>query len=966
MSPKRAGIVTVMVAAVLGPVVVPTAAQAAGPPAARPGDGTTAETAGASCWGIKQRFSQSATGVYWLRTKTLVAPEKFTCDMTTDGGGWALIGVGREGWTWSPAAQGNVARLQTDPNGQASQAPVHLSADKINGLLDGGAASQLPDGIRLRRSANAAGTSWQEVRWNLANAEPWSWHFSAGKPLAKMTVNGTVYSRAGTTRDTKGNDAVTKMFNAGTGVDGLNRVFTHRNWKVTARGNRAGFAMGAIKSSTSGNWYAPDGTNPIPLTQVWVRPRIMDSVAAPLPSGGSAPRQVPWVPSDVAQELAWGVGGPPDWTGRISAADPALAYVMAMQEAGGRMFVGGSFTKVVNNAGGSVNHKFLTAFDVNTGAWISSCKPILDGRVWDMEVSRDGQLIIAGDFTKVNGDTAAAGLAKLNPNTCTVDPSFRVRVNRSGGRGMVRGISLLGDRLFIGGAFNQVTPNGRPTTGVSNAAEVNAMTGQLGTWRPVVNGLVMDIDASERGDRVYLAGWFTTINGIAGEPYATRISDGAPLTNFRWLRSAQTAGGTYSQTVKEFGDQVFVGGREHTLSAYNRNTAARTEAHVSIPGGDFQAAEAAFGYLFGACHCGGDTGVNLSGRTRWYGNIADMTWGATRSDRIQQVGLYDAATGAYLDWWLPSIASATGDGPWVITKDHNECVWQGGDTKRDAYSGNAAKDFAGGFTKYCSAVDRSVPTAPAQHAASLRPDGTVGVTWGQASDPSNDVRYLVLRDGNAVGFSWGTSYVDTNVPVGNHQYAVAAIDGTGNIGPSTKPTNFSVAAPIVETELMPTGAAWRFTVDPALAPENWQAPAFADAGWAEGPAKLGFGRSDVASVIYTAGGPNYPTAGYFRAKVNVPNPSKYSELRVELVRDDGAAVSINGVEAFRDNLPDGPLAPTTGAVNVVEGAAERTPVVYTVPASALQPGVNTIAVEVHNANKWSGDMGMSMRIVGLS
>ena len=143
------------------------------------------------------------------------------------------------------------------------------------------------------------------------------------------------------------------------------------------------------------------------------------------------------------------MGGPPDWTGRISAADPALAYVMAMQEAGGRMFVGGSFTKVVNNAGGSVDHKFLTAFDVNTGAWISSCKPILDGRVWDMEVSRDGQLIIAGDFTKVNGDTAAAGLAKLNPNTCTVDPSFRVRVNRSGGRGMVRGISLFGVLIVL-------------------------------------------------------------------------------------------------------------------------------------------------------------------------------------------------------------------------------------------------------------------------------------------------------------------------------------------------------------------------------------------------------------------------------------------------------------------------------------------------------------------------------------
>ena len=107
-------------------------------------------------------------------------------------------------------------------------------------------------------------------------------------------------------------------------------------------------------------------------------------------------------------------------------------------------------------------------------------------------------------------------------------------------------------------------------------------------------------------------------------------------------------------------------------------------------------------------------------------------------------------------------------------------------------SAGAQRDQLVACLLYTSAVDRSVPTAPAQHAASLRPDGTVSVTWGQASDPSNDLRYLVLRDGNAVGFSWGTSYVDTNVPVGNHQYAVAAIDETGNIGPSTEPTNFNV------------------------------------------------------------------------------------------------------------------------------------------------------------------------------
>lgn len=199
-----------------------------------------------------------------------------------------------------------------------------------------------------------------------------------------------------------------------------------------------------------------------------VAPKILDSVPAALPPGGSPAHQVPWVPSSKSENLAWGVGGPPDWTGRISTADPSKAYVLAMKEAGGRMFVGGSFTKVTNNTGGSINRKFLAAFDLNTGAWISSCKPTLNGRVWDMDVSSDGGLLIAGDFTQVNGNPVASGLAKLNPSTCQLNTNFRVRITKDGGRGMVRTIDLLGDRLFLGGQFNGVAVNGggsrrRPT-----------------------------------------------------------------------------------------------------------------------------------------------------------------------------------------------------------------------------------------------------------------------------------------------------------------------------------------------------------------------------------------------------------------------------------------------------------------------------------------------------------------------
>src|SRR5690242_3479999 len=65
---------------------------------AQPGDGTTAATAAASCWGIKQAHPTSPSGVYWLQTPALDRPGQYYCDQATAGGGWVLIGRGRENW----------------------------------------------------------------------------------------------------------------------------------------------------------------------------------------------------------------------------------------------------------------------------------------------------------------------------------------------------------------------------------------------------------------------------------------------------------------------------------------------------------------------------------------------------------------------------------------------------------------------------------------------------------------------------------------------------------------------------------------------------------------------------------------------------------------------------------------------------------------------------------------------------
>ena len=72
--------------------------------------------------------------------------------MTTDGGGWVLVGRGREGWSFAVDGQGSVSSLRNTPAGTAAFAPAALSTETINGLADGAPMTSLPDGIRVRRA----------------------------------------------------------------------------------------------------------------------------------------------------------------------------------------------------------------------------------------------------------------------------------------------------------------------------------------------------------------------------------------------------------------------------------------------------------------------------------------------------------------------------------------------------------------------------------------------------------------------------------------------------------------------------------------------------------------------------------------------------------------------------------------------------------------------------------------------
>jgi hypothetical protein len=85
-------------------------------------------------------------------------------------------------------------------------------------------------------------------------------------------------------------------------------------------------------------------------------------------------------------------------------------------------------------------------------------------------------------------------------------------------------------------------------------------------------------------------------------------------------------------------------------------------------------------------------------------------------------------------------------------------------------------------------------------------------------------------------------------------------------------------------------------------------------------------------------------------------------LRGHLKRDDGAAVSLNGVEVVRDNVPAGPLGPTGLAPAFASGAQESTWYEYPVPASLLVAGTNVVAAEVHQATANNGDSTFDLQL----
>jgi hypothetical protein len=164
--------------------------------------------------------------------------------------------------------------------------------------------------------------------------------------------------------------------------------------------------------------------------------------------------------------------------------------------------------------------------------------------------------------------------------------------------------------------------------------------------------------------------------------------------------------------------------------------------------------------------------------------------------------------------------------------------------------------------------------------------------------------------------------------------------------------------------IVPTGATWKYLDNGSNQGTAWRELGFTDTSWAAGPAELGYGDGDEATVIvYGSNASSKYITTYFRRNFTINAPEAWASLSLDLVRDDGAVVYLNGTEVFRSNMPTGSITSTTLA-----SSTPAEPIVHqitnTVSPALFIEGSNVLAVEIHQAAVDSSDISFSLAVTG--
>ncbi|MFM1767653.1 MAG: hypothetical protein RJA22_182 [Verrucomicrobiota bacterium] len=241
------------------------------------------------------------------------------------------------------------------------------------------------------------------------------------------------------------------------------------------------------------------------------------------------------------------------------------------------------------------------------------------------------------------------------------------------------------------------------------------------------------------------------------------------------------------------------------------------------------------------------------------------------------------------------------------------------------------------------------PDSPAQSISySLAPGAPAGATVDPASGQ----------------FSWTAAAA--SVPASFAVTLRASDNGNPALTDTRTFTLTVIPGYLTNLTLVPFGAPWRYRDTGENLGTAWTAPDYNDQAWATGPAPLGYGNGNEATVVsYGTSTSSRHITTYFRHAFQVEDPTVFTTLALQIRRDDGVVFHLNGQELFRENMPTGTINHETLALSGIGSDEEGITVVSPpLPPGRLVAGRNVLAVEVHNRAADNGDLAIDALFSG--
>jgi uncharacterized delta-60 repeat protein len=419
-------------------------------------------------------------------------------------------------------------------------------------------------GATVTLTANAEGTGPLSFQWKKNGVN------ISGATSASLTLNGVSAADAGDYSVVVSNSAGTATSTAATltvNAAGAPAIVAQPSGQTATAGSKVTLAVQATGSGTLSYQWKLNGVNIAGATQATL---TLDNVQVSnagkyqvvISNSTGATTSAEATLNVVAQSSS---GGSVD-TSFLNGAVSNLTAIAV--QADGKVVVAGGFTSIAGvprnriarlNADGSLD----ASFGAGAGA---------NGTVRDVQLQGDGKVLIAGEFTNVDG-AGRNRLARLNADG-SIDASFNSSANAAVN---TMAIQSSDGKIVIGGEFTSV--NGLARSSVARL-NVDGSTDTSFGASGGPNGTVADVAVQTDG-KILIGGAFTNVQGVSRGGLARLNADGSVDASFGAGIGAGT-NGTVNEVELQTNGKILLAGSFATVNGLPRLNLARLNADGSL------------------------------------------------------------------------------------------------------------------------------------------------------------------------------------------------------------------------------------------------------------------------------------------------------------------------------------------------------------------------------------------------